>query len=254
MGLAEWSQVCVLLPKNSFLHACTSFLGRAARNKIGFIVCKAHVVWFSCTDRGAGREQGRVRWLCGLRSVSRMALTSSHGFMEWQVLLGDRRSGSAVPEWMWLCSCGLTDFACCAIPHYLRPEWGGIFALCVTNSPSSSPCQETCGHLLESFTGISTNSVLLVPWDHMMLREVIKIMRVMFRNSGIQVAPMKERIPRNSASAFLIILLLQLCSALGCWNLRVLLMKHLVGFLMFWHWADSPACFACSFLKGFYLI
>lgn len=80
---------------------------------------------------------------------------------------------------------------------------------------------------------ISTSSVLSVPWDAWGLREVIKIMRMMIRNSGIQVAPVKVRIPRNSASAFLIIPLVQWCSALGCWNLRVLLMKHLVGFLMF---------------------
>lgn len=78
-----------------------------------------------------------------------------------------RRSSSAVPVWMWLCSCGLTDFACCAIPHCLRPEWGGIFALGVTNSPSPSPCQEAPGHLFESLTGISTSRVLSVPHDRM---------------------------------------------------------------------------------------
>lgn len=47
-------------PQNSFLQACTAFLWRAAKNKIGFIVCKGHVVWFSCADPGAGREQDRA--------------------------------------------------------------------------------------------------------------------------------------------------------------------------------------------------
>lgn len=62
-------------------------------------------------------------------------------------------SSSAVPVWMWLCSCGLTDSARCATPHCLRPEWGGIFALCVPSSLSLFSCQETPGCLLESLTG-----------------------------------------------------------------------------------------------------
>lgn len=87
-------------------------------------------------------------------------------------LLSDRfswetpRSSSAVPVWMWLCGCGLTDSACCAINPSL-PERGGIFAPGVTDSPSPSPCQETPGRLFESLTGISTSWVLSVPHDLM---------------------------------------------------------------------------------------
>lgn len=91
-------------PQNSFLQACTAFLWRAAKNKIGFIVCKGHVVWFSCADPGAGREQDRaLRWLCGgPRGVSGMGFTSSQGFTECQVLLGDTE--------VWLsCPCVVVD-------------------------------------------------------------------------------------------------------------------------------------------------
>lgn len=129
-------------PQNSFLHACTSFLGRAAKNKMDFIVCKDHVVWFSCTDPGAGREQGRAHWagfvgpgvFQGWHEPVPMASLS--GLFSWET----PGSRSAVPVWMWMCGCGLTAFACYAIPHCLRPEWGGILALGVPTSPSLYSC------------------------------------------------------------------------------------------------------------------
>lgn len=165
VGLADWSQVCVLLPKTPSCTPALPFWG-AAKNQLGFIVCREHVVWFSCADPGAGRGQGGAprggfvgpgAFQDGInQSPGLYWVAGSPGRLQAQVLLS-------------LCGCGLTNSCvCCAIPHCPRPEWGGIFALWF-NSSALFSMPGAPGLLLGSVMGAHA---------------VIKIMRVMGRGRG----------------------------------------------------------------------
>lgn len=140
VGLADWSQVCVLLPKTPSCTPALPFWG-AAKNQLGFIVCREHVVWFSCADPGAGRGQGGAPrggfvgpgvFQDGInQSPGLYWVAGSPGRLQAQVLLS-------------LCGCGLT--ALCVVQSLTAPDPSGEGSLHFGSTAlHSSPCQEHLG-------------------------------------------------------------------------------------------------------------
>lgn len=138
VGLADWSQVCVLLPKTPSCRPALPFWG-AARNQLGFIVCREHVVWFSCAGRGQGAAPRGAVWA---QECSRDGPEQFQGFAECQVLLGCSE--------LWLCS---NSSVCFAVPlgRDLCPLVQQLWVLSMPGAP---------GLLLGSSDEISASWVL----------------------------------------------------------------------------------------------